>query len=92
MSSCRGFALGGGGRYQGRHAGIVHQLGGRGVLSVVDFLGIAQIGSSVLDPNSDPDPHVFGPPGSGSYSQRCGSGSFYRHANIVRKTLIPIIL
>jgi hypothetical protein len=28
---------------------------------------------SVADP--DPDPHVFGPPGSGSTSQRYGSGS-----------------
>jgi hypothetical protein len=27
--------------------------------------------------------------GSGSISQRYGSGSFYHHANIVRKTLIP---
>jgi hypothetical protein len=37
----------------------------------------------------DPDPHVFGPPGSGSTSQRygSGSGSFYHHAKIVRKTL-----
>ncbi len=25
----------------------------------------------------DPDPHVFGPPGSGSISQRYGSGSGY---------------
>jgi hypothetical protein len=38
---------------------------------------------------ADPDPHVFGPAGSGSISQRYGSGSFYHHANIVRKTLIP---
>jgi hypothetical protein len=41
--------------------------------------------SSVADPNPDPnppDPHVFGPPGF-------GSGSFYYHAKIVRKTLIP---
>ncbi len=48
-----------------------------------------------LDPNPDPDPpdpHVFGPPGSGSTSQRYGSGSFYHHAKIVRKTLIPNIL
>jgi hypothetical protein len=32
----------------------------------------------VTSPNSDPDPpdpHVFGPPGSGSISQRYGSGS-----------------
>jgi hypothetical protein len=35
------------------------------------------------DPNPDPpDPHVFGPP---------GSGSFYHHAKIVRKTLVPTI-
>ncbi len=37
--------------------------------------------SNVADP--DPDTHVFGPP---------GSGSFYHHAKIVRKTLIPTIL
>jgi hypothetical protein len=40
------------------------------------------------DPNPDldpPDPRVFGPPGS-------GSGSFYYHVKIVRKTLIPTIL
>jgi hypothetical protein len=38
---------------------------------------------------ADPDPHVFGPPGSGSGStcQRYGSGSFYRHAKIVKKNL-----
>jgi hypothetical protein len=52
--------------------------------------------SSVANP--DPDPHDFGPPGSGSISQRygfgsvSGSGSFYHHAKIVRKTLIPTIL
>ncbi len=42
----------------------------------------------------------FGPSGSGSTSQRygsgsgscAGSGSFYHHAKIVRKTLIPTIL
>jgi hypothetical protein len=45
---------------------------------------------SVPDPDP-PDPHVFGPPGSGSTSQRYGSGSFYHHAKIVRKTLIPTI-
>jgi hypothetical protein len=56
---------------------------------------------SVADPNPDPpDPHVFGPPGSGSTGQRygsgscsgSGSGSFYHHAKIVRKTLILTIL
>jgi hypothetical protein len=44
---------------------------------------------------ADPDSHAFGPPGSGSTSQRygsgscsgSGSGSFYHHAKIVRKTL-----
>jgi hypothetical protein len=41
---------------------------------------------------ADPDPHVFGPPGSGPISQRYGSGSFYHHVKIVRKTLIPTIL
>jgi hypothetical protein len=47
---------------------------------------------------ADPDPRVFGPPGSGSISQRfgsgsgSGSGSCYYHAKIVRKTLIPTIL
>ncbi len=53
--------------------------------------------SSVADPDPDPDPpdpHVVGPPGSGcgSTSQRYGSGSFFYHAKIVRKTLIPTIL
>jgi len=39
---------------------------------------------SVPDP---PDPHVFGPPGSGSISQRhvSGSGSFHHQAKIGRK-------
>jgi hypothetical protein len=39
-----------------------------------------------------PDPHVFGPPGSGSISQRYGSESFYDQAKIVRQTLIPSVL
>jgi hypothetical protein len=30
------------------------------------------------DPNLDPDPHVFGPPGSGSSSQMYVSGSFFK--------------
>jgi hypothetical protein len=56
---------------------------------------MAQALSSVADPNPDPpDPHVFGPPGSISISQRYGSesGSFYHHAKIVKKNLIPTIL
>ncbi len=44
---------------------------------------------------SVPDPHVFGPSGSGSISQEYGSGSgygfFYNQAEIVRKTLISTI-
>ncbi len=48
---------------------------------------------SVPYPNPDPpDPHVFGPPGSGSISQRYGSGSTNQQAKIVRKTLIPTVL
>ncbi len=53
--------------------------------------------NSVADPDLNPvpsDPYVFGPPGSGSIRQGhgSGSGSFYHHAKIVRKTLIPTIL
>ncbi len=40
---------------------------------------------------ADPE-YVFGPPESGSISQRYGSGSFYHQAKIVRKTLIPTVL
>jgi hypothetical protein len=38
---------------------------------------------------SVPDPHVFGPSGSGSNSQRygSGSGSFYHHAKNSKKNL-----
>ncbi len=56
---------------------------------------ISIIKPSVADPDSDPpDPHGFGPPGPGFTSPRygSGSGSFYRHAKIVRKTLIYTIL
>jgi hypothetical protein len=46
--------------------------------------------SSVADPDLS-DPYGVGPPGSGSVSQRYGSGSgfFYQQCKIVRKTLIP---
>jgi len=40
--------------------------------------------SSIADP--DPDPYVFGPPGSRSISKRYGSGSFYHQAKIVKKS------
>jgi hypothetical protein len=36
--------------------------------------------------------HMFFWPGSGSASQRSGSGSFYHQAKLVRKTLIPTVL
>ncbi len=54
--------------------------------------------SSVADPDPNPDPHVFGPPGSGSICQRYGSGScfgsgsFYHQAKTARKTLIHRVL
>jgi hypothetical protein len=50
---------------------------------------------SVPDPDPDPtDPRVFWPSESGSTSQRygSGSGSFYHHAKIIRKTLNSTIL
>jgi hypothetical protein len=59
-----------------------------------DPSGIRTFDFSVADPNPDPpDPHVFRPLESGSISQRygSGSGSFYHHAKIVRKTLMPTI-
>ncbi len=34
------------------------------------------VGSSVADPDPNPDPYFFGPPGSGSIGQSYGSGSF----------------
>ncbi len=46
----------------------------------------------VPDPDLNPDPHVFGPPGSGFTCQRYGSGSFYHQAKIVRKKLNPTVL
>jgi hypothetical protein len=62
----------------------------------VVILKIYIMKSSVADPDPNPDPHIFEPPGSGSISQRYGSGfgsgSFYHHEKIARKTLIPTIL
>jgi hypothetical protein len=63
----------------------------------INFLDLFLPSTSV----GDPDPYVFGPPGSGpishkygsgSISQRYGSGSFYHQAKIVIKTLIPTAL
>ncbi len=36
--------------------------------------------------------NVFGPPGSGSISQRYGYGSYNHLAKIIRKTFIPTLL
>jgi hypothetical protein len=56
----------------------------------------AYVGGTMIFSNSvvDPDPYVFGPPGSGSvnilygYGVGSESGSFYQQAKKVRKTLI----
>ncbi len=50
----------------------------------VPNLSCVIVSISVPDPDP-PDPHVFGPPGSGSTSLRFGSGfgSFYHQAKIV---------
>jgi hypothetical protein len=53
---------------------------------LVYIMGMLQDVLSIVKgsfPDSEPDPHVFGPP---------GSGSFYNHAKIVRKTLLSSIL
>ncbi len=47
--------------------------------------------ATVLVYPSNADPCVFRPPGSGSVSQRYGSGPFNHQAKIVRKTLIPTV-
>ncbi len=54
-----------------------------------------KVSNNVADPDPNPpDPHVLGPPwsGSGSISQRYVSGFFYHKAKIVRKTLIFTVL
>ncbi len=61
------------------------------------YLVFTYVVGSVADPDPNPDPDpldplVFGPPGSGSRSISQRYGSFYHHAKIVRKTLIPTIL
>jgi hypothetical protein len=57
-------------------------------LSVNMSLEIYQNKTGVADTDPNPDPYVFGPLGSGSDS---GSGTFYHHAKILRKTLIPTV-
>jgi hypothetical protein len=76
-----------------------HRLpGGADVTDPITGLPIRQVNIiyiriRVPDPDP-PDQHVFEPPrsGSGSISQRYGSGSFYHLAKIVRKTLISNVL
>ncbi len=57
-------------------------------------IGLRNPGEIPAGSVDDPDPYVFGPPGSESVStrSRSGSGSFYHQAKIVRKTLIPTVL
>jgi hypothetical protein len=53
---------------------------------------VASLLLCVLSSFSDPDPpipHVFGPPGSGSTSQRCGSGSSSKNS---KKNFIPTVM
>jgi hypothetical protein len=65
---------------------VVHERGILlGICQKEEFQLIHDGFCSVADPDpnpEDPDPPVFGPP---------GSGSFYHHAKTVRKTLIPTI-
>ncbi len=61
-----------------------------GTLCIVRYSEILHTSVADPDPNPDPsDPYVFGPPGSGSgsISQRygSGSGSFHHPAKILRK-------
>jgi hypothetical protein len=55
------------------------------VIAFTAFLYLRKYLTIGLISVADPDPHVFGPPGS-------GSRSFCHHAKTVRKTLIPSIL
>ncbi len=65
-----------------------------------NFSGWSLQDCSVLDPdlNPDPDPHVFGPPGSRSFRQmygsesESGSGSFYHQAKKNKKNLDSTVL
>ncbi len=58
---------------------------------IITLILLVLIRVADLDPN--PDPHFFGPPGSGfgSIIQMYGSGfgSFYHQAKIARNTFIP---
>jgi hypothetical protein len=54
---------------------------------------ICSVADSVGDPDPEPDPqdpHAFGPPGSGSMSQRYGSGSLsFSHKCVERTEIMP---
>ncbi len=56
--------------------------GGRRTGERAEQVQAHSVGSSVVDPDPQ-DPHVFGPPGSGSISQRYGSGSFSFLVNVL---------
>jgi hypothetical protein len=53
---------------------------------------ILQINFCVGTSVPDQEPKYFGPPGSGSVSQRYGTGSFHHQAKIVRKPFISTVL
>ncbi len=74
------------------HVGLYPKFG-FGRIRIIRIQVRTSTGVAYPDPDP-PDPHVFGPPGSESVSKRSGSGSgsFYHHAKIVRKTLVPTIL
>ncbi len=56
------------------HHGGSHSEDSQQVAGTVQYEECPTVSGSVED--QDPDPPVFGPPGSGSFSQRYGSGSF----------------
>jgi predicted RND superfamily exporter protein len=64
---------------------IIIAIGERDILRNTFINSFSWLKISVVDP----DPYVFGPPGSGSISKRYGSGSrsFYHQAKLVRKTI-----
>jgi hypothetical protein len=69
----------------------MHLRGPVGTVTVpITFTSINQCSGSRS--RSESAPHIFGPSGTGSTSQRYGSGFFCHQAKKVRKTLIPIVL
>jgi hypothetical protein len=74
-------------------------------LAIIKLILIKRYGNKLKTSVVDPDPDVFGPPGSGygsistrygsihtRYGSGSGSGSFYHQSKIIRKTFIPPVL